>query len=162
MNHTIAIAPVRKSIRVNAGREHAFKVFIASRWWPKEHSILASRSPQKEVIIEPRVGGRWFERGEDGSECDWGKVLAWEPPGRIVLSWQINGRFQYDPALVTEVDVAFVADGPDATRIALEHRNIDRAGDTAEALRNAVDSPGGWADSLQRLAEEAERAPARA
>lgn len=70
MSRTITVAPVRKSIRVKAGQAHAFKVFTTGRWWPKEHTILASRSPQKDVVIEPRVGGRWFERGEDGSECD--------------------------------------------------------------------------------------------
>ncbi len=161
MNKSIALAPVRKSIRVKADRERAFKTFVASRWWPKEHSILASRSPQKEVVIEPRVGGRWYERGEDGSECDWGKVLACEPPGRLVLSWQINGRFQFDPSLVTEVEVTFAADGPDATRVELEHRYLERAGDSAEALRSVVDSPGGWAGSLQRLAEEVERVAGR-
>lgn len=160
MNRTITFAPVRKSIRVKAERERAFEVFIASRWWPKQHSILASRAPQKEVVIEPRMGGRWYERGEDGSECDWGKVLAWEPPGRLVLSWQINGRFQFDRDLVTEIEVNFVADGSEATRVELEHRYLERAGDSAEALRNAVDSPGGWAGSLQRFADEVTRVAA--
>lgn len=157
MNETITFAPVRKSIRVKADMERAFKVFVASHWWPKEHSILASRAPQKSVVIEPRVGGRWFERGEDGSECDWGKVLAWEPPGRLVLSWQINGHFQFDPKMVTEIEVKFVPDGNDGTRVDLEHRYLERAGDSAEALRQALDSPGGWAGSLRRFADEVER-----
>jgi len=154
MSHTIGIAPVLKSIRVKATRTHAFKVFTTWRWWPKEHSILASKSPQKQVLAEPRVGGRWFERGEDGSECDWGKVLAWEPPARILLTWQLNGRFEYDPNLITEVEVKFIADN-DFTRIELEHRYLERAGETAEAMRNAIDSPGGWAGLLQRFADEA-------
>lgn len=157
MTRTITVAPVRKSIRVKTGQAHAFKVFATGRWWPKKHTILASRSPQKEVVIEPRVGGRWFERGEDGSECDWGKVLTWDPPRRPVLSWQINGRFQYDPNAVSEVEVTFTADGPDATRVELEHRHIERLGKTAEMLRGAVDSPNGWSASLERFAREAEQ-----
>lgn len=154
-SRTMTFAPVRKTIRVKAGREHAFNVFTTGTWWPKEHSILASGARQAAVIIEPRPGGRWFERGEDGSECDWGKVLAWEPPARLLLSWQLNGRFQYDPDLVTEVEVRFVPEGPAATRVELEHRYFERAGDTAQALRDAVDSPEGWTKSLERFAQEA-------
>lgn len=154
MSATITIAPVRKSIRVKAGREHAFKVFTQWRWWPKGHSILKSKSSQVSVTSEPRVGGRWFERGADGSECDWGKVLVWEPPSRIVLTWQLNGRFEIDPNLHTEVEVNFIADG-DHTRIELEHRYLERAGDTAEMMRNAIDSPGGWSDLLKSFAEAA-------
>jgi uncharacterized protein YndB with AHSA1/START domain len=153
MNRTISFAPVRKTIRVKAGQSHAFRVFTTGGWWPKSHSILASRSPQKEVVIEPRAGGRWFERGEDGSECDWGKVLEWEPPGRLLLTWSLNGLFQYDPALVTEVEVTFIPDGADATRVELEHRYFERAGDTAEAMHAAVDSPDGWRGLLERFAQ---------
>lgn len=156
MSATITVAPVRKSIRVKATREHAFKVFTQWRWWPKGHSILKSKSPQVSVTSEPRVGGRWFERGEDGSECDWGKVLVWEPPKRIVMTWQLNGRFEIDPNLHTEVEVNFIADG-DHTRIELEHRYLERAGETAEMMRNAIDSPGGWSDLLRSFAEAAER-----
>jgi uncharacterized protein YndB with AHSA1/START domain len=127
------------------------------RWWTKEHSILASGSPQKEVIIEPRVGGRWFERGEDGSECFWGEVLAWDPPNRLVLGWQINGNFQFDPHTVSEVEVQFVPEGPDVTRIELEHRHLERFGETAAALRAALDSPEGWGRGLAGFVELAER-----
>ena len=153
---TSTMAPVTKSIRVKATREHAFKVFTQWRWWPKAHSILKSKSPQASVTTEPRVGGRWFERGEDGSECDWGKVLFWDPPSRIVMTWQLNGRFEIDPDLHTEVEVKFIADAA-FTRIELEHRYLERAGDTAEAMRKAIDSPGGWADLLRLFAEEAAR-----
>ncbi|HEX7968350.1 MAG TPA: SRPBCC family protein [Stellaceae bacterium] len=155
MSRTITFAPVRKTIRVKAPPARAFKVFTTGTWWPKGHSILASGARQKEVVIEPRAGGRWFERGEDGSECDWGKVLAWEPPGRLLLTWQLNGRFQYDPGLVTEVEVTFIPDGADATRVELEHRHLERAGDTAEAMRAAIDAPDGWAGLLERFAQEA-------
>ena len=84
MSATIAMAPVRKSIRVKAARERAFEIFTQWRWWPKEHSILKSKSPQVSVTTEPRAGGRWYERGADGTECDWGKVLVWDPPARVV------------------------------------------------------------------------------
>jgi uncharacterized protein YndB with AHSA1/START domain len=154
MNVTITMAPVRKSIRVKAARERAFEIFTQWRWWPKEHSILKSKSPQVSVTTEPRAGGRWFERGADGSECDWGKVLAWEPPARIAMTWQLNGRFEIDPNLHTEVEVRFVADGA-FTRIELEHRYLERAGDTAQLMRDAIVSPGGWGELLQRFAESA-------
>lgn len=154
MTATITMAPVRKSIRVKAARQRAFEIFTQWRWWPKEHSILKSKSPQVSVTTEPRAGGRWFERGADGSECDWGKVLVWEPPARIVMTWQLNGRFEIDPSLHTEVEVKFIADG-EFTRIELEHRYLERAGDTAQMMRDAIDSPGGWGGLLQRFAEAA-------
>jgi hypothetical protein len=147
MSGAITFAPICKSITVNAAREHAFGVFAKGSWWPKELSILSS--PRQEIVIEPREGGRWYERGEDGSECDWGKVLAWEPPVRMLLAWQLNGHFQYDAGLITEVEVAFIAEGPKLTRVELEHRHIERAGDTADALRKGVDSPGGWTKVLE-------------
>jgi uncharacterized protein YndB with AHSA1/START domain len=156
MQRNIKVAPVQKTTKVRARQEHAFKVFTSGRWWPKEHSILASGSPQKEVIIEPRVGGRWFERGEDGSECFWGEVLAWDPPNRLVLGWQVNGNFQFDPNTVSEIEIRFIPEGDELTRVELEHRHLDRFGETAAALRAALDSPEGWGRSLTRFAELAE------
>jgi uncharacterized protein YndB with AHSA1/START domain len=142
-------------VRVKAGVEAAFDVFTAgmSRWWASSHSINPSKSPLKEAIIEPRVGGRWYEKGEDGSECDWGRVLAWEPPTRLVLAWQINGQWRFDPNLLTEVEVTFAAEGASVTRVELEHRDIERFGEAAEAVRNAFDSPGGWSGLLERFAK---------
>jgi len=154
MNRTVAFAPVRKTVRVKATLTRTFEVFTAISWWPKEHSILKG-TRQQAVLIEPRAGGRWFERGEDGSECDWGKVLAWEPPRRLLLTWQLNGNFQVDPNLVTEVEVTFMPEGANLTRVELEHRYLERAGDTAAALRAGVDSPDGWAGLLKRFAEAA-------
>jgi uncharacterized protein YndB with AHSA1/START domain len=150
---TITVAPVRRSIRVKANPAKAFDVFTGgiTRWWIKSHSI--NKSPQKEVVIEPRVGGRWYERGEDGSECPWGRVLAWEPPSRLVLAWQIDGRWQFNPDLVTEVEVRFVADGAE-TRVELEHRHLDRLGDAAEPSRAAFESPQGWGGLLERFAAD--------
>jgi uncharacterized protein YndB with AHSA1/START domain len=149
-------APVRKSIRVNASPSRAFEIFTArmGRWWPSTHSI--NKAPMKEAVIEPRVAGRWFELGEDGSECDWGRVLAWDPPGRIVLAWQIDAQWRFDPNLITEVEVKFIPDG-DATRVELEHRNIERFGEQADVARSALDSPGGWSGLLEKFAAAADR-----
>jgi uncharacterized protein YndB with AHSA1/START domain len=152
MARTIVPAPVRTSIRVDTHPARAFDVFAASmgQWWLPSNSINAS--PLKDVVIEPRVGGRWYERGEDGSECDWGRVLAWEPPARLVLAWQIDGQWRFNPDLVTEVEVRFIPDGEHATRVELEHRNIERFGNQADAIRAAFDSPKGWSGLLERFA----------
>ena len=150
--HTIRAAPVKKSVRVNASQAHAFEVF-ASRfdsWWPREHHI--GKVPMKEAIIEPRTGGRWYEKGEDGSECVWGHVIAWEPPARLVLSWQLNGKFEVDEKVASEVEVRFIADGLNATRVELEHRI---AAPDADAIRTAVDAPQGWGSLLDLYAKRA-------
>jgi uncharacterized protein YndB with AHSA1/START domain len=154
---TIAIspAPVRRSIKVNAAPQKVFDVFTAGmgRWWRKDHSINP-KSPQQDVIVEPRVGGRWYERGEDGSECEWGRVLIWEPPSRVVLAWQINGYWQYDRNFETEVEVRFIPDGS-GTRVELEHRNLERFGEKAAEVRAAFDSPEGWGAGLEQFAKVA-------
>ena len=111
------------------------------RWWNKEHHL--GKSPLKDVVLEPRDGGRWFEMNEDGSTCEWGKVLAWEPPRRVLLAWQIDGDWKYDPSFVTELEVRFTPEA-DGTRVDLEHRNLDRYGDKAEAVRGMLDSDDGW------------------
>jgi len=152
---TIAIspAPVRRSVKVNAAPQKAFRVFTSGmgKWWPKQHS-LNTKSAQQDVIVEPHAGGRWYERSEDGSECEWGRVLTWEPPTRVVLAWQINGNWQYDRDFETEVEVRFVADGS-GTRVELEHRNLERFGDKADEIRAAFDSPEGWNGGLQLFAK---------
>jgi uncharacterized protein YndB with AHSA1/START domain len=150
---TITPAPVRKSIEVEAPPALAFEVF-ASRiglWWPKSHHIGAA-DPET-FVIEPRAGGRWFERGVDGAECDIGKVLVWEPPSRLVLIWQLSADWKFDPALHTEVEVRFTAVGRDATRVELEHRNLERFGDRADALRGQIDGPNGWGSLLDLFAK---------
>ncbi len=155
MTRTLTIAPVRKSLRVNAPQAIAFEVFTAGidRWWPKTHHI--GKSPMAAAIIEPFAGGRWYHTCEDGSESPAGRVLVWQPPERLVLAWQINGNWQYDANLVTEVEVTFVADGAGATRVELEHRDLDRLGDAAEKFRAEVD--GGWAGLLEMFAKMAEQ-----
>jgi uncharacterized protein YndB with AHSA1/START domain len=109
----------------------------------------------KEAVIEPRAGGRWFERGEDGSECDVGTVLVWEPPSRLVLGWQLNSKFKYDPSITTEVEVRFTADGAAATLVELEHRNLERYGEQGETVRQQVGAPNGWSGLLQLYAAAA-------
>jgi hypothetical protein len=155
MNRTITVAPVRKSVRVNAAAAHAFETFAAGigRWWPASHSISAA--PMKDVVIEPRAGGRWYERGQDGSECDWGVVLAWEPPGRLLLGWQLDAEFRRNPATASEVELRFIAESPTVTRVELEHRGLERLGESAEVLRGKIDAPGGWTGILERYREAA-------
>ena len=138
------VEPVKKQIIVNVAPERAFRVFTAGidRWWPREHHI--GKSPLKRAVLEEQPGGRWYAVSEDGSECEVGKVLRWEPPHRLLLAWQITADWQYDPDFVTEVEVTFTAQGPNQTRVDLEHRDLERYGDKAAAFRTAVDSAGGW------------------
>lgn len=152
MSQTISPAPIRKSVHVKVAPARAFEVFTAGAtgWWLKSHSISTTKSPIKDVVIEPRAGGRWFERGEDGTECPWGKVLAWEPPSRLVLGWQIDPDFKYDPALLTEVEVRFTADSG-GTLVELEHRQLERMGERGIGLRDAFIR--GWSVLLDSFAD---------
>ena len=156
MSTQIRPAPVRKSIFVNASQVHAFEVFTSGigRWWPKTHKI--SPIDLDKPVIEPRAGGRWYQKGIDGSECEVGKVLAWEPPSRVLLAWQLTPEWTYDPELVTEVEVIFTPEG-DGTRVDLEHRHLERMGDRAEVAREAIDSPNGWGLILKLYSEESAR-----
>jgi uncharacterized protein YndB with AHSA1/START domain len=146
-------APVRRTFVVKASPERAFEVFTAGfgRWWPASHHIGASAL--RTAVLEPGVGGRWYEIDEDGTEVDWGRVLTWEPPSRLVLAWQINADFRFDPDLVTEVEVRFTAEGAGATRVDFEHRNLERLGERAAARRESLN--GGWSAILDRFAEAA-------
>ncbi|MDQ6438018.1 SRPBCC family protein [Mesorhizobium sp. LHD-90] len=146
-------APIRKQMIVDAPIEKAFDVFTRGMgtWWPATHSI--GRSPQKEVVMEPRAGGRWYEIGEDGSECPWGDVLAWDRPHRVLLAWRIGADWTYDPALLTEVDVSFSEESPGRTRVSLEHRKLENYGERAEQVTASLD--GGWGGLLQLFAGKA-------
>lgn len=148
MTAVIKPAPVRKSVTVGAPIERAFDIFTTGlgRWWPRSHSI--GKSPIASAVIEPRAGGRWYEIGEDGSECDWGEVLAWEPPTRVLLAWRIGVDWQFDPKLLTEVDVRFTAIGDGETRVELEHRQLENMGEAAAKAREVFDSEGGWGGLL--------------
>lgn len=154
MTQTITPAPIRRSVEIKVAPARAFEIFTggASRWWLKTHTISATKSPIKDVVIEPRAGGRWFERGEDGSECDWGKVLAWEPPTRLLLAWQINADFKYDPSLLTEVEIRFTPAGR-GTLVELEHRLIERMGERAVGMRDAFTR--GWGLLLDSFTKQA-------
>jgi uncharacterized protein YndB with AHSA1/START domain len=156
MNLHIQPAPVRKSIHVNAPPERAFDVFAngIGRWWPKSHKI--GKADLDEPVIEPREGGRWYERDVDGSECEIGRVLVWDPPSRLVLAWQLTADWAYDADLVTEVEVLFTRDA-NGTRVDLEHRHLERMGESADAARESVDSPNGWGLILQLFSDEAAR-----
>jgi uncharacterized protein YndB with AHSA1/START domain len=151
-------APVKKSVVVKADVERSFSAFTSriGKWWPRTHSIGAT--PQDDVIIEPRVGGRWYERSGDGSECEWGKVLAWDPPGRLILAWQLDGDWKYNPALVLEVEVTFTALEAGVTRVDLEHRNLERYGDRAAEVREKVGSDRGWLGILKSFVADTEAA----
>jgi uncharacterized protein YndB with AHSA1/START domain len=153
---TIKPAPVRRSIEVNASPAKAFDVFTAGmgRWWLPTHKL--GKTPFKEVVIEPRAGGRWFERSEDGSEWNWGKVLVWEPPARLVLAWQVDANFVYQPCLTTELEIRFIADEAGGTRVELEHRNLDRYGPQEQSVRAVFESPNGWSGLLAQFKARAE------
>ena len=98
--------------------------------------------------MEPRNGGRWFERGVDGKECQWGRVAAWDPPRKVLLLWQIGVDWQFDPEFETEVEVTFSEDGLDRTRVDLRHRNLQRYGDKTDQMRAIFDDPAGWTGTL--------------
>ncbi|SCL45156.1 Uncharacterized conserved protein YndB, AHSA1/START domain [Micromonospora citrea] len=156
MNATPAIPPIRRTITVAAPVERAFRVFTDSvdSWWPAEYHI--GRADYAGAVLEQGEGGRWYERGADGSECDWGRVLAWEPPHRLVLTWQINGDWQYDPdpGRASEIEVRFTPAGPDQTVVELEHRHLERLAG-GQAMHDAVGGDGGWTGVLERFAKVA-------
>jgi uncharacterized protein YndB with AHSA1/START domain len=149
------IAPVRKSIRVNASPTHAFDVFTSGlgRWWPRDRGI--GKMPMKAAVMEPRLGGRWYELAEDGTETNVGKIIVWEPPHRFVMTWDINSQWKPDTTIGSEIEVKFIPDGGNATRVELEHRKFEQMGaEQGETMRNAVD--GGWPGMLERFKTEAE------
>ena len=147
---------VRKEITVEASQTRAFNVFTQEHgvWWPLATHHIGNAAAET-AIIEPRAGGRWFERAADGSECDWGRVLVWDPPGRLVLSWEISADWKHDASVDTQVEVRFVALGPALTRVELEHRQLERFGVAAEQMRGIFDSEGGWNGILKLFAARA-------
>lgn len=155
MSFEVQESTVRSSIVVEAPIERAFFVFTEGigTWWPLEHHIL--ESTLSEMVFEPHVGGHVYDRGEDGSECRWARVLAFEPPRRLVISWDINVQWQIepDPKRTSEIEVRFHPEGPGRTRVELEHRHLDRHGEGWEQMRDAVGSPDGWTLELQRFAD---------
>ena len=155
MTQEIAVEPVRVEVHVAAPPGRAFEAFTAdfAAWWPRDtHHI--GQVPAEEVVLETFEGGRWFERAADGGECDWGRVLAWEPHHRLVLSWQISAHWRFDPDLVTEVELRFDAEG-DGTRVRLEHRLLERFGEPDAAVREQLAGGSGWPHLLERFAGNA-------
>lgn len=155
MTMQVTDTSVRTSIVVEAPIERAFSVFTdgIGSWWPPEHHILAA--DLAEMVFEPREGGHVYDRGVDGSECHWARVLAYEPPNRVVISWDINTQWQLetDPEKTSEVELRFVAEASDRTRVELEHRNLERHGEGWEQMRDAVGSPDGWSHGLRQFAD---------
>jgi uncharacterized protein YndB with AHSA1/START domain len=157
-NKTIQPAPVRRTIEVNVSQAKAFDVFTrkTAAWWPKQHHI--GKAPLAEAIIEPKVDGRWYERGDDGTECEWGRVLAWNPPHGLILAWQLNASFQFDKSFVTEVEIKFVPLADGRTRVELEHRNLERYGDAADTVRGQIGADAGWGSILKSFGVTADAA----
>jgi uncharacterized protein YndB with AHSA1/START domain len=148
---------VRQSIVVQAPQERAFAIFTErmGSWWPLDGYSLGTK-PVIDAVVEPRAGGRWYERSEDGSEVDWGRVLAWEPPARVVLAWQLSADFRPDPTIHTEVEVRFSPEGAHRTRVELEHRGFEAYGDRAGEMRETYGSDGGWVGLLCAFAAAAD------
>jgi uncharacterized protein YndB with AHSA1/START domain len=145
MTTTAPIPPITGTVTIAVPIEQAFKVFTGSinAWWP--HAYHIGQADVAEVILESGENGRWYERGVDGTECDWGRVLVWEPPNRLVFTWQINGTWQFDPdpAHASEIEVLFTANGPHETTVEVEHRHFDRI-EGGQAINNAIRGGGGW------------------
>lgn len=144
---------VRKSVSVQAPPAVAWRVFTQKMgaWWPLAYYKIGKANAVN-AVIEPHVGGRWYEVGDDGSVCQWGSVLAWEPPSRLVLSWDINADWQYDPDLHTELEIRFVAEGSSRTHVELEHRHLDRYGVRRDEMRRIFDTEGDWGRLLEAFA----------
>ena len=154
MTTTDTDTTVCASTVVNATQARAFEVFTADigSWWTPEHHIL--QAELAEMIFEPAVGGHVIDRGVDGSECRWARVLVYEPPRRVVISWDVSLAWQLetDPARTSEIEVRFIEEQPGWTRVELEHRHLDRHGDGWEQMRDAVGVPDGWNGGLARFA----------
>jgi uncharacterized protein YndB with AHSA1/START domain len=160
MSTPSSIPPLTGTLTVNLPIEQAFRFFTDSftAWWPPQYHI--GQADLAEATLEGRVGGRWFERGVDGSECDWGQVRVWEPPKRLVVSWQINGYWQYDPDPdhASEVEVRFTPDGPQSTLVEVTHSRLERLV-AGQQLRDGITGGGGWGSLLEAFAAAATGGP---
>ena len=149
---------VRKSVRVQVPIERAFSVFVEQMetWWPASHHIAAQ--PFQTIVVEPRAGGRWYELDAQGSECDWGRVLDWEAPNKVTLSWHLGTDWKFNPdiGMSSEVEIRFTAEGPSTTFVELTHSGIERHGEGYEQLRAMLDGPGAWEGILAEFAKAVE------
>ena len=159
MADVVEEATVRKSVRVPVPIERAFSVFVErmETWWPASHHIGAQ--PFQAIFVEPRVGGRWYERDLQGNECDWGTVLAWGPPRRVTFSWHLGLDWKFNPDLAkaSEVEIRFTSEGPSTTLVELEHSRLERHGEGYQQLRTALDGHNAWASILAEFAKVAGR-----
>src|ERR1700681_37489 len=154
MNPTTSVT-VRREILVQAPRARAFTTFIdMTAWWPLATHTLG-KAPARASVIEPHAGGRWYGVDADGDEHGIGRVLAYEPPARPLLSWEVSHDFKPDPSVQTEVEVTFSEDSPTTTRVVLEHRGIEAYGAHAEEMRETFESGGGWGLLLDLFAAHA-------
>ena len=160
MPNQVVAAAVRKSVRVEAEQARAFSVFVEQMesWWPASHHI--GDTPFQAIFVEPRVGGRWYERNVKGEECTWGWVLAWDPPRMVRFSWHVGPGhdkpdWQFDPDLsrASELEIRFTQEGPRATLVELEHGKLERHGEGHEQLRALFDGPGAWVTILALYSE---------
>jgi uncharacterized protein YndB with AHSA1/START domain len=138
----MTIAPIIQRVEVKCAPAKAFTLFSSrmADWWPRGKTV--GKQPHAEVVMEPHVDGRWFERDADGNETQWGKVLAWEPPRRLLLGWQLGPDWQYDPEFLTELELTFVELPSGGTGVTLEHRDLERFGALADKRRSELN--GGW------------------
>lgn len=145
----MTIAPIRRTVHTNVPPPQAFEIFTGQigRWWPRGHGVGAQ--PLVEVVLEPGIGGRWFERDAAGHETQWGHVLHWAPPGRLVLAWQLNREKRFDPDLITEVELTFTAARGGGTDVTLEHRNLERFGQDGDRWLATIG--GGWTQKLNEF-----------
>lgn len=145
-----AIPPIRKKIQVAAVPEHAFEIFTTgmTKWWPR---CMMAGDDREKIVIEPKVGGRWMEISTNGTEHDWGSVLIWDPPQRVVFRWQVDLETKFDPSLKTEVEIRFDPVDGQATLVSLEHRNLEGYGVRANEAAAMFDSPNAWVGLLTKF-----------
>jgi uncharacterized protein YndB with AHSA1/START domain len=147
---------IRREVVVEVGQARAYELFTAdmTSWWPSAHHI--GSAPIHRVVVEPRAGGRWYTEHQDGTETSTGFVVAWEPPARLVITWQIGADWKFHTDVVTTVEVRFVALGADRTQVLLEHRDLDGFGADAAAMRTTFEDPGAWTATLAAYAATAQ------
>jgi uncharacterized protein YndB with AHSA1/START domain len=145
----MSIAPIRREVTVKTSPARAFDAFTKEmiRWWP---NYAIGANPYVAIEIEPREGGRWYERDAEGAETQWGKVLTWDPPGRLVLAWQIDASFKHDPKVMTEVELTFTAQAGGTTLVTFEHRKLELLGESAAIA--AEQMRGGWVGIIDGFA----------
>lgn len=154
-----AEATVRKSVRVHAPINHAFRVFVEQMetWWPATHHI--GKSPFVAIFVEPREGGRWFERNAEGAQVDWGTVLVWDPPHRVTFSWHVGPGHDspdwvcdMDRSKASKVEIRFTEEAGGVTLVELTHSKLERHGEGYQQLRDIFDGPGAWSGILSLYA----------